>query len=65
MNEEKKTWKDIRDMLGYTQQQMADLIGISRELYQMKETYKRPMKVNEAVIICKESGVDITSIQTN
>lgn len=41
-------------MLGYTQQNMADLLDISRQSYYMKENEKTPFTDMEKVIIKRE-----------
>ena len=60
---EKKTWKEIREQLGMTQQELSDKIGITRDLYCMKENYKRPMRLEEALIISQLSGVDLREVR--
>lgn len=62
---EKMTWTEVRKKTGMTSAEMADHLGISRPLYQMKETYKRVMRVEEAVEIARVAGVDLQDIILN
>lgn len=57
------TWKQVRDKTGMTQAEMARKLDISPQLYQMKETYVRPMRVEEAVEIAKIAGIDLRRIK--
>lgn len=50
----KNVIKGYRIMLGYTQQNMADLLDISRQSYYMKENEKTPFTDMEKVIIKRE-----------
>lgn len=50
----KNVLKGYRTMLGYTQQEMAVLLDISRQSYYMKENGKTPFTDIEKVIIKKE-----------
>lgn len=50
----KNVLKGYRIMLGYTQQQMADLLDISRQSYFMKESGRTPFKDSEKILIKKE-----------
>lgn len=42
---------------------MAKHLGMSRQLYYMKENYMRVMRVEEAVEIAKLAGVSLESIK--
>lgn len=59
----KKTWRDIRESMNLTQADMARKLGMSRQLYQMKESGKRQFKLDEAIAISKMSGVDLADVQ--
>ncbi len=61
--ENKLTWKDLREKTGKTISEMAECLGMSRQLYQMKETYKRPMRVEEAVEISRLSHTDLSKVK--
>lgn len=50
----KNVLKGYRTMLGYTQNEMAKLLDISRQSYYMKESGKTPFTDSEKVIIKKE-----------
>lgn len=51
--------KQIREEKGYTQQQMADILGISRSAYTLKENGKRNFKINELLLLSKFFHKDI------
>jgi len=59
----KKTWRDIRESMNLTQADMARKLGMSRQLYQMKECGRRQFKLDEAIAISKMSGVDLKDVQ--
>lgn len=48
-----------RKMLGYTQEQLADIFGISVQSYRMKEKGKVPFKKNEMLILKNELQKDL------
>lgn len=49
--------------MNLTQADMARKLGMSRQLYQMKESGKRQFKLDEAIAISKMSGVDLADVQ--
>ena len=59
----KLTWEQVRLKTGMTGTEMANHLGISRQLYYMKENYMRVMRVEEAVEIAKLAGVSLESIK--
>ena len=59
----KLTWEQVRLKTGMTGTEMAKHLGISRQLYYMKEKYMRVMRVEEAVEIAKLAGVSLDSIK--
>lgn len=60
---QKMTWADVRHKLNMTQAEMAKKLDISVQLYQMKETYKRRMNLDEAAIILKMANVKLEDVQ--
>ena len=59
----KKTWKEIRESMHLTQYEMAQRLGMQVQTYQMKESYKRPMRLPEAVKIIEMSGVNLMDVE--
>lgn len=59
---DKLTWEQVRKKTGMKSAEMAEHLGLSRQLYQMKETYKRVMRVEEAVEIARLAKVDLKDI---
>ncbi len=59
----KLTWEQARNKTGLTSAEMAKHLGMSRQLYYMKENYMRVMRVEEAVEIAKLAGVSLESIK--
>lgn len=57
------TWREIREQLGMTQEELSGKIGITRDLYSLKENYKRPMRLEEALIISRLSGIDLREVK--
>lgn len=49
--------------MNLTQAEMARKLGMSRQLYQMKECGRRQFRLDEAIEISKMSGVDLTDVQ--
>lgn len=47
------TWKELRERIGLTTNEMARELGMSKQLYSLKENYKRSMKLEEALAIQK------------
>lgn len=60
---EKLTWEQVREKTGMSRAEMAKYLGMSRQLYHMKENYKRTMRVEEAVEIAKLAKVDLLSVK--
>lgn len=52
------TYKDVRQMLGKTQKEMAEQFGISRAYYGLQENYQRPMRIHNFVDMCIEANID-------
>lgn len=53
------TIREIRlNILKLSMKEMADLLGISRNGYWMKESGKRKFKSNELLMICKLANID-------
>lgn len=59
----KMTWTEVREKTGMSISEMAEHLGMSRQLYQMKETYKRVMRVEEAVEIARLAKVKLDHVQ--
>lgn len=69
--EERGLYKDIgnrllikRRELHYTQEQMAELIGVSAGFYGMIERGEKAPSIEKLIIIYKELGTDITYLLT-
>ena len=58
----RKTWKQAREEKGMKQVEVAEKLGMSRELYNMKENYKRAISTVEALQLEKILNVDIHDI---
>lgn len=58
----KLTWTEVREKTGMTSSEMAEHLGLSRQLYHMKECYKRVMRVEEAVEIARLAKVDLADV---
>ena len=58
----KKTWKEAREEKGIKQEELARKLGMSRELYNMKENYKRKVTLVEGLNIEKILNIDIHDI---
>lgn len=56
---EKLTIQQWRRIKGYSQQQFADLIGVSVNTYRAKEAGVRDWKVEEVKTICKHLNISI------
>lgn len=54
--------KEFRELKGYTQQQMADIIGINRSAYTRKEKGNRRFSIEEAFVLEKILGVSIQEL---
>lgn len=61
----KLTWKQARERTGKTQADMARHLNISRQLYGLKENYKRTMRIDEGIEIARLAGIDINMIRTH
>lgn len=51
--------KQIREEKGYTQEQIAGILGISRSAYTLKENGKRSFKINELLTLSNIFHKDI------
>ena len=60
----KMTWADIRHSLNMTQAEMAKELDMSVQLYQLKETYKRGMKLSEAAKILEMADLELRDVRT-
>ena len=54
--------KEYRISKGYTQQEMADILGITQQSYSNKEVGKRGFNTKELLILQKVLGVNIEDI---
>ena len=54
--------KEYRENKGYTQQEMADILGITQQAYSNKEVGKRGFNTKELLILQKVLGVNISDI---
>ena len=54
--------KEYRENKGYTQQEMADILGITQQAYSNKEVGKRGFNIKELLILQKVLGVNISDI---
>ena len=54
--------KEYRINKGYTQQEMADILGITQQSYSNKEAGKRGFNAKELLILQKVLGVNIEDI---
>ena len=54
--------KEYRENKGYTQQEMADILGITQQAYSNKEVGKRGFNTKELLILQKVLGVNICEI---
>ena len=61
--DKKMTWAEVREKTGMSSAEMADHLGISRQLYYMKENYQRVMRVEEAVEIARLAKVSLQRVQ--
>jgi DNA-binding XRE family transcriptional regulator len=57
--------KDYRLSKGYTQKDMAKLLGISQQSYSNKELGKREFNIKELIAIEKIIGIGIADIYVN
>jgi len=60
---DKLTWTEVRERTGMSSAEMASHLGMSRQLYSMKERYIRPMRVEEATEIVRLAKVDIQKVR--
>ena len=51
--------KGRRIMLGFSQQQMAELINKSKSSYVKKESGEVPFSINEAILVADKLGLDL------
>ena len=63
----RKWLKELRESKGYTQQRMADMLGMSRQFYYMVENGKRKPKLDIvlAVKIGKALNISLKQIYNN
>ena len=54
--------KEYRENKGYTQQEIADILGITQQAYSNKEVGKRGFNTKELLILQKVLGVNICEI---
>ena len=54
--------KEYRENKGYTQQEIADILGITQQAYSNKEVGRRGFDVKELLILQKVLNVNISDI---
>lgn len=57
-----KTLKEIRESLGKTQPEMAEVLGMKAQTYRYKEWGKTQLKYNELIRLSEASGVPVEEI---
>lgn len=59
-----KTYEEVRNALGYNQEQMANELGISRRSYQMHEQGDYPVFLDELIKMCALNNKNPLKIET-
>lgn len=58
-----KNLKDLRKSKGITQTHISEVLGLSRQAVNLKETRKSPVSVSEARMLSQIYGTDIETIE--